>query len=237
MDVVMFVIVSIAIAVAVFVNAYRCGRRGSVPLMMERAGIAVMALFVGCMVFVDSVFYVWLGALGLALLLLAGSTAARKIDAAAQEQLVARAGGPQRVRRLSAWLVAGGAGIVLAIPIAAAIVLVGQWADSISRVAKTVTATPDPEIVAALRQEGEQLVMWAIAVMFASLIPLAAAAVAGWIQYRRRRTAARDFEAAVLSWGASHTDEDWRLFLVDMQHVRLAYRLGLAKPGSTDRDG
>lgn len=240
MDVLAFVVVCGAIAAALLINGYRCGRRGDAPLMLERAALAVAAIFVGCMLFADRIFFFWVGLLGLTLALLTASGVARRLDEAAQERLIAGAGGPSRVRRVPAWLVALAAGILPAIPGAAALAVLTQWSDSLSRVGQAAEPVADYQLTAAFAQEMQHIVSWTVAVTAAvAFLPLIAAATAGWVQHRRRRTSTAAFERAVTTWAEDRaiagTPDEYEAFLLELENVRLAYRLGVAERRTVDR--
>lgn len=237
MDVLAFVVVCGAIAAALLVNAYRCGRRGDVPLLLERAAMAVVAVFVGCLLFADQVFALWVALLGLSLVLLASSGIARRVEETAQEKLIAGAGGPTRARRLPAGIVACGAGVAAAVPGAVAMVLLAQWADSLSRVGQAVGPVPDAALTAAYAWEMQHILTWTmVTTMAVSFLPLVAAAVGGWIQHRRRRAATDAFERAVITWAerraVERTPEECDDFVRDLENARLAHRLGLVERSS-----
>lgn len=234
MDVVLYVVVAAAIAIALLVNSYRCvRRRADLPTAIERTGMAVTALFAGCIPIANSITPLWLVLLGAALALLAGAGLARRREETRQLQVIAVAGGPVRRPRLPSWLVATAAALATAIPGGTAVLIVAQWNDSLVRVARSATG-PDPALVDGLRGEMEQVAMWALGTVWALVfVPLTAAAVAGYLQHRRRRVAAAVYEHELVTWTESCDQLERERLAVNLENARLARVLGLVPRAAT----
>ncbi len=222
MDRVAFVVAAVGIAVWLFVKAYRCGRRqGDLPLMLERAGCAFIALFVGSLVFADML-GLWIALLMIAVALFAASKVALWREDAAQEQLLVSKGGPTRRGVFPPWLVAVVVGAAVAVPFVAAAFALVRWGENLTRPSDVGQAA----VLAGQVQQVALIVT--LSLISALVLALIAGGIAWYRQGRRLRSVRQADKDALAFWMAGQTYEEKAEFVTDLENTRLARRFGLA---------
>lgn len=165
-------------------------------------------------------------AVGLLVLCVFAGRAVQTRDRAAEDRLVASAGGPVRARRLPAWISAmAAATITLAIAAAAYAVLRAWWA-SLSRVGGQITTD-----LAAAQQVGQEMQTLGMATMTVAaggwLLALAVALVV-WLGQRSRCNAAQAaYEDECATWWDGLTVNERRRLGAAAERCQLAWQIGL----------
>lgn len=149
--------------------------------MLERAGGAFIAFFVGLLLFADAVFGLWMALLVIAVALILGSSVARWREEVAQEQLLVSRGGPSRQRVTPPWLVAVAVVVAaaVAVPFLVASIVLVRWSESLTRVSQLLDQS-DVGQAAVLAGEVQQLTLGLMLSLTATaLLPLVAAGIVG----------------------------------------------------------